>query len=438
LIPIANRPLISYQLEFLESAGFEEVIVVASTGRNHDAVGTFLAEAYRGKLKAILLAFDPSFGSAELLVKLRERLVTDFIVVSGDLVVAEPRQFLHRLADTHRTKSAAITALAYRARADPIESAPPPPPPAGKRGGRGSKKADAADGGRAAADEPRAGAAAPPPPLVYLGIAAPNSRLVMYVNAEDVDEDDEEIALRKGLLRQVPRLSIRSDLVDAHLYIVSHWTLSLLPDIVRKGMVSLQADLLPILVRGQFIRSWRERAAEILRNDPRTLYDGSADTELDTIKCFVHVLDDAHYCRRVQTLDDFITVNRDVALHAGRTGFRPAIALTQNNFVDPNATVDPQAVVRADCVVGAGVAIGAGSVIQNSNIGVHCKIGANVTITNSVLLDHVTIEEGTKITNSILCSSSFVRAKCSLVSCTLGVSYDLRAASEIKDLRLAK
>jgi translation initiation factor eIF-2B subunit gamma len=465
MTPIANRPLISFQLEFLESAGFEECFVVTSTGRNHDAIEGYLAESYRGKLKATLLAFDPSLGSAELLLKLRDRLVSDFIVLSGDLVVSEPRQFLHRLADTHRTKSAAITALAYRARTDSLpdvdaalsasaasaaHSAALPSAAAAaaatassssasarKRGGKANGAARSNCGGAAAAaDAPAKDSAKAPKPSMYLGIAAPNNRLAMYVNADDVDDDD-VIVLRKALLRRVPRLAIRSDLVDAHLYIVSHWTLSLLPEIVSKGMVSLQADLLPIMVRGQFVRAWRERAAAILRNDPRTLYDTSADVDADAIKCFMHVLDDAHYCRRVQTLNDFILVNRDVAAHKGQTGFRPAVAPSKgHNFVDPGTTIDAQANVGPDCVVGAGTFIGAGSSVVFSNVGAHCKIGANVKIVNSVLLDHVTIEDNTTVHNSIVCSSSYVRVGCTVKDCTIGVSFDLRAGSELQSLRV--
>jgi translation initiation factor eIF-2B subunit gamma len=460
MTPIANRPLISFQLEFLESAGFEEVFVVTSSGRNHGAIEDYLAESYRGKLKATLLAFDPSLGSAELLLKLRDRLVSDFIVLSGDLVVSEPRQFLHRLADTHRTKSAAITALAYRARSDSLpdadaaisvsQSAPAAAAAASasaavstsssssgrKRGGKANAAKGQRGGAANAAEASAKDAAKAPKPSMYLGIAAPNNRLAMYVNADDVDDGD-VIVLRKALLRLVPRLAIRSDLVDAHLYIVSHWTLSLLPEIVSKGMVSLQADLLPIMVRGQFVRAWRERAAAILRNDPRTLYDTSADVDADAIKCFIHVLDDAHYCRRVQTLNDFILVNRDVAAHKGQTGYRPAVPLSKgNNFVDANTTIDPQAHVGVDCVVGAGTSIGAGSAVVFSNVGAHCKIGANVKIVNSVLLDHVTIEDNTTVHNSIVCSSSYVRNGCTVKDCTIGVSFDLRAGSELQSMRV--
>ena len=51
-----------------------------------------------------------------MIVRMRAWLTTDFIVLPSDLIVPEPRAFLHRLADVHRTKSAAITTLAFKRR----------------------------------------------------------------------------------------------------------------------------------------------------------------------------------------------------------------------------------------------------------------------------------------------------------------------------------
>ena len=33
----------------------------------------------------------------------------------------------------------------------------------------------------------------------------------------------------------------------------------------------------------------------------------------DSLKCFVHVLDADHYCRRVNTIEDYLGANQDVA-----------------------------------------------------------------------------------------------------------------------------
>lgn len=54
----------------------------------------------------------------------------------------------------------------------------------------------------------------------------PSDRLALFTLAADLDD---VLAIRKPLLRRFPRIALHSDLVDAHLYIVSRWALSVLP-----------------------------------------------------------------------------------------------------------------------------------------------------------------------------------------------------------------
>ena len=58
----------------------------------------------------------------------------------------------------------------------------------------------------------------------------------------------------------------------------------MLPEVLRDRIVSLQLDFVPTLVRGQFRRAWRERAATILDQDRRTLFEKDADDVEDAIK----------------------------------------------------------------------------------------------------------------------------------------------------------
>ena len=97
---------------------------------------------------------------------------------------------------------------------------------------------------------------------------------------------------------------------------------------------------------------------------------------------FVHVLDESHYCRRVNTIEDYMAANRELATRSAPAGYKPTIPLTKNNYVDPDAEIDKKTQVGADCVVGAGTAIGEKCSIKRSNIGEHCKIGAQVKVVN--------------------------------------------------------
>jgi len=395
MLSVANRPLISYQLEFLEQAGFEEIIIVTSS-RSHGPLSTYVQEQYRGKLKSKFESFDEGMGTAQVIYRLKQTLVSDFIVISGDLIVSNPRAFLHRLADVHRTENAAITVLMYRK----------PEPKDAK-----AAKKDTAP--------------------FYVGIGQPGDRLAVFAPAADLDG---VLALRKGMLRRMPRLAVRADLLDAHLYIVSNWTLRVPPAEKQDLYVSLQSELLPALVRGQFRAAWRDQA-EKARNETTGILPSDSPDE-DALKCFVHVLDDSIYCHRVNTLDSYASANNDVANHRKPSGFSPLIPLTKNNFVDAGAEIDPKTQVGPDCVVGFGSSIGEKCSIKKSVIGNHCKIGSQCKIVNSVVMDHVTIEDGAIIHSSIISSNCYVRTKCQVTDSVLGVSFELPAENRVDSEQL--
>lgn len=83
----------------------------------------------------------------------------------------------------------------------------------------------------------------------------------------------------------------------------------------------------------------------------------------------MHVLPDAHYCCRVNTVAAYAQANRDVAMTQKPAGFAPFVLRGKNNFVDASAVVDVKTQVGPDCVVGAGTTIGAKCSIKKSVVG---------------------------------------------------------------------
>jgi molybdopterin-guanine dinucleotide biosynthesis protein A len=124
LLPMVNRPLLSYQLQLLETAGFSECIVVTTKGDGDsnvdgetpaDLVAKYIGESYRGNLHVRLEAVDGYCGTADALRQIADALHTDFFVISGDVVTDES---LHYLADAHRSRGGAFTALLQQRAAD--------------------------------------------------------------------------------------------------------------------------------------------------------------------------------------------------------------------------------------------------------------------------------------------------------------------------------
>jgi len=109
LLPIANRPMIYYQLEMLAKTGFQEVIVVASD--SSPVTEKFLSE-YKGPLKLTVETIPQDLTTAEAVMHVKKHLKNDFIVLSSDLILNG--SFLRDMLDIHRIKSASVTMLAKK------------------------------------------------------------------------------------------------------------------------------------------------------------------------------------------------------------------------------------------------------------------------------------------------------------------------------------
>jgi translation initiation factor eIF-2B subunit gamma len=127
LLPIANRPMIMYSLEWLENAGFRNIIVVTQK-KNESALQTCLEEFLinaRMNIDFIGISDDDhttsdvheeeseekGFGTAEVLRKIRSRITTENVmIVSSDIICDAP---LGSLLNLHRVHNATLTGLFF-------------------------------------------------------------------------------------------------------------------------------------------------------------------------------------------------------------------------------------------------------------------------------------------------------------------------------------
>lgn len=223
LLPVANRPLLSYQLELLaRSHSFTQVIVVTDE-RWLPQLSRWVSESYKGPLQVELQVVPEGSGSADSLRHIRAKLTTDFVLLAGDVITDVPFQ---RMADQHRLQEAAVTAL-FR------ESTP--------REAGVAKKAKDLDG------------------IDFVGVDEKGQRLLSLEAAADCDNG--VLSVSQSLLRAYPHVTLRTDLVDAHVYIFAHWVLDVLD--LKQHFSSAKFELLPYLVRtppgGSHLRTMRMR-----------------------------------------------------------------------------------------------------------------------------------------------------------------------------------
>eukprot|EP01119_Soliformovum_irregulare_P012626 TRINITY_DN3292_c0_g1_i2.p1 TRINITY_DN3292_c0_g1~~TRINITY_DN3292_c0_g1_i2.p1 ORF type:complete len:394 (+),score=91.81 TRINITY_DN3292_c0_g1_i2:14-1195(+) len=357
LLPVANRPLITYQLELLEKAGFQDVIIITTESNNNSKTSMdlrrYVAEV-KGKLTVTFEIVEPDIGTAQALAKIRRKLRHDFMVISGDLIVEE--HFLHGMADMHRSRDAAVTVLLRK------EVIAPETVQAKKKDDATSNEGD------------------------FIGLFE-DDRIVLFAAVADLDDT---LDVNKSVLKRYPNVTLHSDLVDAHFYIFSRWVLDCLEK--YDGITSIKGEFIPFLVKLQK-RKKLARGGNPPSNTSSLVskMTSTRKHESDSLGCFAYIVDEG-YCQRVNTIHSYMQAN--AKLSTGKLKYLPWEHPGKNNFIHETAQIEPQTAVGPECIVGQSTIIGSKSSVKKSCIGKHCKIGDNVKITNSIIMDYVTIEKG--------------------------------------------
>ena len=115
LLPVANKPLLSYQLNLLEKAKFSSVIVVTFKmfeGKIRRYIDSNFVNGLQSEMKMnvdlITLEEEKIDGTLDVLRQIKHKIFTDFILISGDLITEAS---IHHLADVHRMRDATVTML---------------------------------------------------------------------------------------------------------------------------------------------------------------------------------------------------------------------------------------------------------------------------------------------------------------------------------------
>ncbi|KNC77441.1 hypothetical protein SARC_10101 [Sphaeroforma arctica JP610] len=188
MLPVGNRPMIWYALQSLEDAGFQEIIVlIRKETEGHNDLYRYLAETYESKsAKAIrVVEIDNDVnGTADALRAAQAHIHAGVLVMSCDLVA---NVNIRSMVDEWRIRDADVCmALA--------DSLPHERGLENKKNAKGIKD--------------------------YIGLDVETKTVVYYTPEADVDE---ELDLSRRMFTQWPRVQLRNDLTDCHLYVMRKW-----------------------------------------------------------------------------------------------------------------------------------------------------------------------------------------------------------------------
>ncbi|XP_022731525.1 translation initiation factor eIF-2B subunit gamma-like [Durio zibethinus] len=430
LLPVANRPLLYYVLHQLEQSNLKDLIVVVEGEDAALLVGSWISGTFVDRLHVEIAAVPEDIGTAGAIRAISHHLTTkDILVVSGDLVSDVPPG---AVAATHRRHDAVVTAMLCSV---PVSG----PSESGSSGGKDKAKK--------------------PGRYDIIGLDPGKQFLLHIATGAEIEKDTR---LQKHILHAVGQMEIRSDLMDAYMYAFKRSVLQEVLD-QKDTFQSLKHDVLPYLVQSQLkseallngIPQAEENGNEkfssqnnqvlvsqILFNSSIPSFhkissvdpDGSAS--IRTHKCCAYIASSSSYCMRLNSIQAFMDINRDVTGEADY--LLSNTSSDHNNVIGPSPKLGTKTTVGPHCMLGEGSEMGDKCQVKRSVIGRHCRIGSHVKVVNSVVMNHVTIGDGCIIQGSVICSNVQLQERVVLKDCQVGAGFVVTAGSEYKGESMAR
>jgi len=426
LLPVANIPMISYVVKYLENSGLSDIIVVVQAVAAVQIKQALSLHTPNMNIDVVSLPEDEEdVGTADALRAVKDKIHGgDILVVSSDTITDVP---LHRLVDVHRTYDSSFTAMLAN-RVEIQQNAGEP--------SKNEKKKAQKDPNYGTRD------------IVIMD--KQEGRLILLNN--EADQEEENISLKKTVLQQYPEMKVEMNLSDSHIYLMKNWTFNYLCNEYR--IENIKSDFVPHILRKQFSKPKKtlqydgnEADLSYLEEDgvPTTdtrntgnkdIYSYCVDDEMakymrewsgykgkclrDQIKCHCIIADG--FCLRVNTLPAYTHINKE--FHKLKETFAlPAELLP----VDPGcATPGERCHFGNDCFVGKLSSVGNNVVVKKSVVGDNCILGCGVKISNCVIMENVTIGEGCKLQNSIICNDVIVAGNSTVTNCQISCGQELK------------
>ncbi|XP_046979408.1 translation initiation factor eIF-2B subunit gamma [Schistocerca americana] len=411
LLPIGNRPMIYYPLRMLEKAGFKEVIIVVLETVRQEVQTAVDQCGLKIHLDWVGIPANEDWGTAESLRHVSEKVKSDIIVMSSDLVTDFN---LENVLDVFRKHQASIASVFFQS----------PPDVGALQTGPKQKYRPERD---------------------LVGIETKTSRLLFLASASDFEDS---VTLPRALLRKHPRFSVYSHLIDSHIYVLKKWICDFLK--AEKSFSTLKGEVIPYIVKKQLVKPLSQTAPDpnvslIGMDVKKDIHQFSAEDQLvneirsmstftdhcgdmqppyhaDTIRCYGVVMSKETFGMRANTLAGYSFLN-----HKLNTVWN---SLNGNlKLLSPTSTIKSNH-IGSECIVGDATEIAEKTTLTNCIIGSNCIVQTKTKLLNCIIMNNVAIEEGSSLSNCILCDGVKIGKQSELKDCLLGSSQVIQAEAK--------
>ncbi|KAF8495847.1 nucleotide-diphospho-sugar transferase [Gautieria morchelliformis] len=424
LLPIANKPMISFPLNWLDEAGVTNVLLICPHSHRsaiahhiHSDIASSTFSTLRIDIQTYEDDDTPTLGTCSILRRFSNRILNDFVILPCDFI-PPPSLPLSVVLNTYRveTEGMVISTLFYEV-----------------------------DDGQ---EKPSSDDSANYPLIAYDATSA----TLLHVDYSD-DTEEDELELHMRLLWKYPKLRVTTRFADSHVYVCRRSVLNVLAE--KPALESIREDLIPFLCKLQYRKgkrfrwepilnestnisshhppsrgsSWRSATTSRASSAPASpIFNENPKPPLSNLRCgvVVHKLAQG-LAARANTIKAYTDLNR-LFLKEGSPYLTPSTSTSEY--------IDPKAQISTDSIIGLSARLGERTVIKTSVVGQHCVIGKYVRITGSVIMDHVVIEDGAKIDGCILSQTTRIGAKAELSKSITQPGYEVDAGANLKGEKL--
>eukprot|EP00892_Ulva_mutabilis_P010449 jgi/Ulvmu1/7777/UM004_0006.1 len=420
LLPVANSPVLLYSLMALKHAGITSVLVVG-WGDTAKIQKYVKSEVKLQGMSITVISVANHSGSADAVRAVADKLSGDMVVVmSGDTVTDLP---LDTVLFTHRMRGAVASTVLAQSTSSAAATTKPGKIPKG---------------------------------VDYVALEPHSQRVISY--AYD-PEQLRRVVIPQAAVKSCSPMTLSTNYRDASIYILSR---KFIAEIQRSELSSIKVDCLPKLVSEQWgpgaaapapaharagsvslsMNMLDSPASELHQSQLQHLAEacpafrgsafGASAASSGDMLCSAYMASPEQLCRRVNTLQSLLEVNREMASSEAGQHIIGTVEM-----LHPTVERGNKAVVGAGCLVAQATSIGDRTSIKRSVVGASCKIGANVKIWNSLIMDEVVISDNALIQNSVIGHKSVIGSKAQLKDCFVAHERHVRENADHRDEELA-
>lgn len=348
LLPLANRPLIDYTVEFLAVAGVQEIFVFCCTHsdaiRAHLEASRWMKPTSSVKLRIVISEACPSVGDALREIDVQSLIRTDFVLVSGDLVAnMQLQEVIQRHRELKKKDKMLVMTCVY-------------------------KKAKPKHRTRSVEDD------------IFICTSSSDGQLLHC----EKPMKKRRMNVPLNLLEEHREIEVHYDLLDCHISICS------------PSVPQLFSDNFDYQTRHHFIRGILVNE-DILGNH---IYTHIISDQYAARVCNFNTYDAVSKDVIHRWVYPLVPDNTDEACSYSR----------RNIYLNTDVSLAFGCELNEDVVIGRNSSIGVNTLITKSSIGHNCRIGDSVVIEGAYIWDNCVIEKGSKVYRAILCDSVYVKA----------------------------